>query len=226
MSVESGDRTTRFGYDGLGRCVLIESEQAGTGVSRRRLVWDGDTICAERTADGAITKRFFAEGVAVMSGAAAGLFYYTRDHLGSIREVTDAAGAVRARYAYDPYGRRTRVDGDLDADLGFAGMFSSTETGLALTRYRAYDPDLGRWLSRDLLELAELRAGPNLYAYVDNDPLNPRIQWVCTARAIPKRAISRPRSKGSAEMRTDVLVFLFLQFRLLRRQARHGVVSR
>ena len=86
--------------------------------------------------------------------------------------MTDAGGNVRARYAYDPYGRQTLVSGDVSADFGFAGMFWSSEASLSLTRFRAYDPNLGRWLSRDPLENAELSEGPNLYAYVRNDPVN------------------------------------------------------
>ncbi len=119
-----------------------------------------------------VTKRFFAQGVKLETGPKAGTYYYTRDHLGSIRELTDAGGNVRARYAYDPYGRRTKVSGDVDADFGFAGMFWSSEASLALTHFRAYDPELGRWLSRDPLRNAELREGPNLYAYVRNNPVN------------------------------------------------------
>jgi RHS repeat-associated protein len=110
--------------------------------------------------------------VKLETGPAIGTYFYTRDHLGSIREVTDASGTVRARYTYDPYGRRVRVAGDVDADFGFAGMFWSAEAGLALTRFRAYDPDLGRWCSRDPLPNAEVEEGPNLYAYVGNNPLN------------------------------------------------------
>ena len=81
------------------------------------------------------------------TGTNTGAYYYTRDHLGSIRELTDAGGNVRARYAYDPFGRQTKVTGDVDADFGFAGMLWSPEASLALTHYRAYDPALGRWLS-------------------------------------------------------------------------------
>jgi RHS repeat-associated protein len=119
-----------------------------------------------------VAKRFFRQGVRLEAGTVSGTFYYARDHLGSIRELIDAAGEVRARYSYDPFGRRRRTAGDLESDLGFAGMFHSAETGLDLTKFRAYDPNSGRWLSRDPLKSAELLQGPNLYAYVDNDPLN------------------------------------------------------
>jgi RHS repeat-associated protein len=135
-------------------------------------VWCGNHICEERDASGTnITKRFYPQGVALETGPTAGAYYYTRDHLGSVRELTDGAGNVRARYSYDPFGRRTKVSGDLDDDFGFAGMFWSPEVNLAFTHFRAYDPDQGRWLSRDPLPNAEIRQGPNLYAYVGNEPV-------------------------------------------------------
>src|ERR1700738_1676589 len=42
-------------------------------------------------------------------------------------------------------------------------------SGLYLAPYRAYNPSIGRWLSRD--PLGE-KGGLNLYAYVGNDPVN------------------------------------------------------
>jgi len=36
--------------------------------------------------------------------------------LGSIRELIDATGAIRARYAYSPLGMQWKVSGDIDTD--------------------------------------------------------------------------------------------------------------
>ncbi len=144
----------------------------GSEVSHRRFVWCDAEICEERDAAGAVTKRFFPQGMKVESGPAAGNYFYPRDHLGSIRELTDSSGNVRARYAYDPWGRRTKLTGDVEADFGFAGMFWSAEANLSLTHFRAYDAELGRWLSRDPLENAEAMEDPNLYVYVANAPVN------------------------------------------------------
>ena len=144
----------------------------GSQASFRRFVWCDNELCEERDAAGAVTKRFFEQGMKVETGPTAGNYFYTRDHLGSIRELTDSSGNVRARYAYDPYGRRTKLTGDLEADFGFAGMFMAAEAGLATTLFRAYDPELGRWLSRDPLSNAETDEGPNLYAYVHGNPVN------------------------------------------------------
>jgi len=172
VAVNAGGQRTEFFYDGLGRRVRIRKLVNGSEVSNRRFVWCDDVICEERDTNAVVSKRFLAQGMKVEAGAATGSYFYTRDHLGSIREMTDTGGNVRARYAYDPFGRRTRVIGDLEADFGFAGMLWAAEAGLNLTLHRAYDPRLGRWLSRDPLENAELEEGHNLYAYVHNNPAN------------------------------------------------------
>src|SRR5277367_4329804 len=96
-------------------------------------------------------------------------YYYTRDHLGSVREMTDSSGTIVARYSYDPYGRTSLVSGTNLATKQFTGDYYHAASGLNLTMYRAYDPNSGRWLSRD--PIAE-QGGINLYAYVRENPLN------------------------------------------------------
>ncbi|HXG28679.1 MAG TPA: RHS repeat-associated core domain-containing protein, partial [Nevskiales bacterium] len=54
-------------------------------------------------------------------------------------------------------------------DFGYTGHFTHHSSGLALAPYRAYDPDLARWLSRDPIGEA---GGINLYAYVMGNPVS------------------------------------------------------
>ncbi len=91
--------------------------------------------------------------------------YYTTDHLGSVREVVDSGGAVRASYDYSPEGKRTKVVGDLDCDFGFTGHYTHEATGLVAAPYRFYDAMTQRWLSRDPIEED---GGINLYGYGEN----------------------------------------------------------
>ncbi len=72
----------------------------------------------------------------------------------------------------DPYGRMTKVSGDRNTAFGYTGHFWHGPSGLFLTLYRAYDPNLGRWISRDPMAKAEVQEGPNIYSYVQNNAIN------------------------------------------------------
>src|SRR5207237_10725445 len=91
-----------------------------------------------------------------------------RDHLGSIREMFTGGGTVVARYDYDPYGRSTTVLGTTPTDFNFTGLYRHSKSNLDLAVFRAYDSDLGRWLSRD--PIGE-KGGLNLYRYCGNRPV-------------------------------------------------------
>jgi len=91
----------------------------------------------------------------------------------NVTAVVDTSGAVVERYAYDPYGQVTILNGadgadpdvdgetvfewdpdadgvsDVDNRTLYAGYHFDTETGLYSVRHRYYHPTLGRWLSRD-----------------------------------------------------------------------------
>jgi RHS repeat-associated protein len=166
VAVSQGLLRSEFTYDGQDRRVRIVELDSGSVTSQKNFLWMGNTIAEERDASGGtVAKRFFGQGVQV--GAAR--FYYTWDHLGSIREMTDSLGVVVARYGYDPYGVRTKISGSGDADFGFTGHYLHGPSGLYLTKYRAYEPGLGRWISRDPIEED---GGINLYGYLVNDPVN------------------------------------------------------
>lgn len=165
VSITGPVNQSLFTYDGAGRRIQIIEKQNGVAISTNNFVWDGVMLCEQRDNTGNVTKRFFGEGEQIAGVS----YYFTKDHLGSIREMTDSAGKLQARYDYDPYGRRTKISGSMDADFGFTGHYTHSASGLCLTLFRAYDPDLGRWLSRD--PIAE-KGGLNLYEYAEDNPLN------------------------------------------------------
>jgi len=69
--------------------------------------------------------------------------------------------------------RVSEINGDsLFPDFAFTGHYYHARSGLYLAPYRAYNPTIGRWLSRDPLKDAEVSQGPNLYLYVRNNPIN------------------------------------------------------
>jgi RHS repeat-associated protein len=165
VAINGGPNRSEFTYDGMGRRVRIVEKVNGVAQTTNLFLWCSTELCEQRDSTGStVSRRFFGQGEQI----AGTNYYFTRDHLGSVREMTDGTGAIRARYEYDPYGRRTKVSGDLDADCAFTGHYYHPVSGIYLTLYRAYDPDSARWLSRDP---AGEQAGINLFAYVANDPI-------------------------------------------------------
>ncbi len=166
VAVEQGTHRSEFAYNGLGQRVRIVEKDLGAVTSDKRYVWCDGQVCEERDASGSTVVRAFYRHGLLENGARR---YLTLDHLGSVREVTDDAGTVVARYDYEPYGRMTRTTGSYDAPVGFTSHYLHAPSGLALPLYRAYAPELGRWTSEDPLDLVD---GPNRYAYVRNNPTN------------------------------------------------------
>ena len=169
----SGTHRSEFTYNGLSHRVRLVEKDGAVVVSDSRFVWCGLALCEERDgSSGAVTRRYAAS--AMVEGGQS--YFYTRGPLGSMAELTDSSGTVRARYSYDPWGRTTKVTGDKDASFGFTGHYMHGPSGLALAPFRAYDPGLGRWINEDPLTKGGFSLGLRSYwlarySYVDNNPV-------------------------------------------------------
>ncbi|MBX3167519.1 MAG: RHS repeat-associated core domain-containing protein [Candidatus Eremiobacteraeota bacterium] len=157
-----------FAYDGMSRRTKITEYIDGTMTSKKLYWWLGGSIVCER--DGLqtgfpITRRFFGQGE--VRGTTK--LYYAMDHLGSVRELVDSAGAVRAEYSYSTYGERNKETGDLESEWGYGGLWHHAPSGLDLATYRLYDAANKRWISRDPLGEG---ADRTLYSYCFNSPVN------------------------------------------------------
>ncbi|TAL04809.1 MAG: hypothetical protein EPO07_04705, partial [Verrucomicrobia bacterium] len=85
IAITAGTNRSEFTYDGYGRRVKTVEKHNGTAVSTNCFVWCGLALCEERNNTGAtVTKRFFGGGEQI-SGTN---YFFTRDHLGSVREMT------------------------------------------------------------------------------------------------------------------------------------------
>lgn len=159
---------TEFFYDGLNHRKKIVEKADGIVTSVKQFVWVDSRIAEERDGDNSVTQRYFTRGEQRVGGTDAAVYYYTRDHLGSIHELSDAAASVRARYDYDPFGNTSKITGDLNVDFTYTGHYRHAASNLYLAPYRAYNSIIGRWISRDPIEESD---GVNLYNYVRNDPI-------------------------------------------------------
>jgi RHS repeat-associated protein len=166
-AIVDGTHRSEMAYDGYGRRIKIAEFDNGVITSKKLYWWLGREIVTERdglTTGFPILKQFFSQGV-IANGVK---LFYTWDQLGSVRELIDSTGAVRADYRYSPYGERTKEAGDLDSDWGYAGLWHHGSSGLDLATCRTYDSAQGRWISRDPLGEG---VDYNLYRYCGNNPM-------------------------------------------------------
>ncbi len=99
--------------------------------------------------------------------------YTHTDHLGSPVAGTDSAGNVAWRERYTPYGEKLLNPTALDNQAAFTGHIYDSATGLTYMQARYYDPNIGRFLSIDPVNVTPSTPGMfNRYAYVTNDPIN------------------------------------------------------
>ena len=175
----SGGNTVTYQYDALSRRI-VESVGSSTTVT----VYDGWNPIAEYGASYALAKTYVwgtdLSGSMQEAGGVGGLlsvtdstgsYYPTYDGNGNVSEYLDSTGAIVAHYEYDPFGRTTVATGTKAND--FAHRFSTKPldgtTGLYYYGYRFYDPETGRWPSRDPIQE---RGGVNLYGFVGNNAVN------------------------------------------------------
>ena len=91
MKIIDDSHETHFRYDGLDRRVGIVEKENGVEQSNQVFIWDGTQIVQKRDSTGATVERnYFSNGFTEDDSN----YYYTKDHLGSIREVVapDVAG--------------------------------------------------------------------------------------------------------------------------------------
>ena len=166
VAVTVGAHRSEFTYDKQQRRIREIEKENGVAQSDTRVLWCGKDMCEERAADGAsVTRRLYARGEQVAGGSS----FFTQDHLGSVREVLDGGGVRLAQFAFDPWGRRTLVQGSDITRVGFTGHRWEAAVSTWLTAYRQLDPEIGRWLTEDPIGLSD---GINRYAYVQNNPIN------------------------------------------------------
>jgi RHS repeat-associated protein len=158
---------TQFTYGGLSHVVEIVETVSGTLTSTKQFVWCIDRMCEARNASGTVTAQYFSRG----QNTSGTNYFYTKDQLASIREMTDSSGNIQAQYVYDPFGLGAKLKGSLSADFQYAGYYNHSVSGLDFAVMRNYRPNLGRWLSRDPIGES---GGANLYDYVGNCPITRR----------------------------------------------------
>ena len=137
--------TTNYVYDGLNPV----QEKAGTTVTANLLTGLGIDEFFTRT-----------DGVGVRS--------LLPDALGSTVALGDNTGTLQTQYTYEPFGYATQTGLASTNSYKFTGR-EDDGSGLSYYRARYYHPRLQRFITEDP---AGFLGGINLYAYVENNPIN------------------------------------------------------
>ena len=185
VQLADGRRVTMT-YDALGRRVRREVISATDPRPRVTVfVWDGDVLGADVEAERGARCFVHLPGTLtpLLQEERGEIFTYMHDHLGAAKELIDPSGAVVWAAAHSAWGQVTATHVDpvsernrgrrVESPFRLVGQYADEEIGLCFTRFRAFDPEVGRWLSPDPLGL---HGGWNLFAFdgapsVDIDPL-------------------------------------------------------
>ena len=93
------------------------------------------------------------------------------DHLGSVHLVVNAStDAIAQQMNYDEFGRVIQDTNPGFQPFGFAGGLYDRDTGLTRFGARDYDPETGRWTTKDPIGFGG--GDINLYVYSASDPIN------------------------------------------------------
>ena len=99
--------------------------------------------------------------------------FYGYDGFGSVRQLTDVNAVVTDNYNYDAFGNLLNSIGTTPNSYLYRGEQFDSDLGLYYLRARYYNPQTGRFLSRDpedgkILDPATLHK----YLYAGGDPIN------------------------------------------------------
>ena len=176
-----GQVLVEYDYDSSGRRVEVKSGAAekdyivapssGDGLESPQLVMDGNgnPLGAYVYAGNQPLMRFDGSGNPV---------YYLTDAMGSVIGLAGASGQGVAQFNYDSFGNlrnasgaAASLPGNAGGDFRFQGQWLDETTGLYNFRARYYDPETGRFMSYDPIELIEMEPeSSNPYQFVYNNP--------------------------------------------------------
>jgi RHS repeat-associated protein len=176
-------KTVTFAYDPLGRRIkksVKTTEHRRTHSKSTTYVYDSEDIILEYLSND--TSRFGRDEVVRFTHGPGldepismerrnKLYYYHFDGLGSVTELTNSRQRTVSRLDYDSFGIPRHYGTLLKNPYAYTGREYDPEIGLYYYRNRYYDPAIGRFITQDPLGMVD---GPNLYTYVNNNPVN----WV------------------------------------------------
>jgi RHS repeat-associated protein len=174
--VTGPDGTWTYQYDALGN--LVGTVQNGTSTQYvidpvAASIFPGIALASIAQAYGQagnpIATYHYGLGLAAVTGGAGNALYFNTDLIGNVTSVSGPSDNLIDSYFYLPFGETIQTGGNSGNPFQYGGGLGITSdgSGLDFMRARFYDPVLGRFVSRDPINLA---GGANLYDYAGNAP--------------------------------------------------------
>ena len=175
------DGQNTYTYDSANRLSSVSSEQGvessylynglGDRLSQNGVNYTLDLNfgLTQVLSDGTTSYTYGLGRISQQSGNASE--YFLGDALGSVRQLTDQAGAITYAASYDPYGVVTQSSGAGQSAYGYTGE-QQDASGLVYLRARYYNPNDGRFMSRDTWGGDENRPmSMNRWMYASGNPI-------------------------------------------------------
>ena len=157
------------------RSRRLEKTENGDTVS---YLYDGGVSVQEYDAEGSLKTYLVRAGgygggigdvVYTENADGTGREYFLYNATGTTSALTDDDGAVTSTSCYTAWGIETATVGETENVRKFSTKERSELLGIDYFGFRCYDPDLGRFLTRDPSGYPD---GPNNYLYCMNSPVN------------------------------------------------------
>ncbi len=178
IKMVNGSTVVTLQYDAFGNRVA----KTVNGVTTKYLVEDdvnptGLPQVVEELVNGAVTRQYtyglqrISENQEIANVWTSSFYEY--DGGGSVRQLTNSAGAVTDEYEYDAFGNSFTKVGTTPNNYLYRGEQYDSDLGLYYLRARYYNPATARFLSRDRLAgRAQSPMTLHKYLYTGGDPVN------------------------------------------------------
>jgi RHS repeat-associated protein len=173
----NGQLINQYMYNGDGtRIQKTEWSEPAQEFQSTIYMYNGVDVFYEKNTDTGMNAHYIYGPAGRLAKIAGGcVYYYHTDHLGSTRLITDETGTTVTSVGYQPFG--TKVNKGEPEKYLFTGK-EEDASHLYYYGARYYDPELGRFLTRDP-KSGELTNPQSLnrYAYCLNNPLRYIDKW-------------------------------------------------
>ena len=143
-------QTFSYAYDALGRRVAKTDAFGAT-----QFAWDGDRLALERRGGNEVVYLYHPESFVPLAQVHDGVLHHVHtDHLGTPLEASNDAGEITWRVTYRAWGSVVVEEvAEIPQRLRAQGQYFDSETELHYNRFRYYDSQVGRFISKDPIGL-------------------------------------------------------------------------